>query len=298
MDNIKELTNDYKKGNLEHTLKVNYASASKNTDFQKLVTKLKIKDAIAYKYTSKLENTLKELNNCKKCQGLGECSNEVKGCVFYPELINDELDFNFKACKYNKQENSKCTYYNLPLVIKNARMSLVDTSDKRRAPIIKWMKKFYDEYPNNKNLKGLFLDGSFGCGKSYLISALLNELSLKGYSVIMVYYPDFLLDLKSFGNDYQNKIEALKTVDLLLLDDIGAEAVTPWSRDEILGSILQYRMDNVMPTFFTSNYKIDELEIKLSSCKGSNDPISARRIIERIKQLTDELTLVSENRRK
>lgn len=32
--------------------------------------------------------------------------------------------------------------------------------------------------------------------------------------------------------------------DLLLIDDIGAENNTPWARDEVLGSILQSRMDN------------------------------------------------------
>ena len=30
---------------------------------------------------------------------------------------------------------------------------------------------------------------------------------------------------------------------MLLLDDIGAETVTEWSRDEVLGTILQYRME-------------------------------------------------------
>lgn len=49
-------------------------------------------------------------------------------------------------------------------------------------------------------------------------------------------------------------------LDLLLLDDIGAETVTNWSRDEILGTILQYRMENNLSTFITSNLNISELE--------------------------------------
>ena len=89
----------------------------------------------------------------------------------------------------------------------------------------------------------------------------------------------------------------LQNVDLLLIDDIGAESVTVWGRDEILGTILQYRMNNKLTTFFTSNLNIEELETHLSLTKDSEDKVKSRRIIERIKQLTDDIELVSINRR-
>ena len=89
----------------------------------------------------------------------------------------------------------------------------------------------------------------------------------------------------------------MQNIDILLIDDIGAENVTSWGRDEILGTILQYRMNNKLTTFFTSNLTIDELEQHLSITKDSEDKVKARRIIERIKQLTDDIELVSINRR-
>ena len=102
----------------------------------------------------------------------------------------------------------------------------------------------------------------------------------------------------SFSDDFEIKMHDLKTCDILLIDDIGAESVTPWSRDEILGTILQYRMDACLPTFLTSNLTIEELESHLSQTKNGVDVIKARRIIERIKQLTVDMELISENRRK
>ena len=60
----------------------------------------------------------------------------------------------------------------------------------------------------------------------------------------------------------------------------------------------QYRMNNKLTTFFTSNLTIDELEQHLSITKDSEDRVKARRIIERIKQLTNDMDLVSINRRK
>ena len=88
-----------------------------------------------------------------------------------------------------------------------------------------------------------------------------------------------------------------KNVDILLIDDIGAEKVTEWGRDEILGTILQYRMDKHKTTFFTSNYTIKELETNLSLANNNVDLVKARRIIERIKQLTIDVELISESKR-
>ncbi len=83
-----------------------------------------------------------------------------------------------------------------------------------------------------------------------------------------------------------------------MLDDIGAETVTEWGRDEVLGTILQYRMEEHLPTFFTSNLTLEELADHLSMTKREVDVVKARRIIERIKQLTEEITMISVNLRK
>ena len=114
----------------------------------------------------------------------------------------------------------------------------------------------------------------------------------------MVYYPELLRSLKSsFGTNYEEKFTKLKTVPLLLLDDIGAENTTNWSRDEVLAPLLQYRMEEHLATFFTSNLTKEELEITLSSTNNGVDKIKSRRIIERINQLTVDLELISKNRR-
>jgi len=132
-----------------------------------------------------------------------------------------------------------------------------------------------------------------------LITALFNELAKKGVKSSLVYYPELLRSLKSsFGSDYEEKFSYIKKVPLLLLDDIGAENVTPWGRDEVLGPILQYRMDENLPTFFTSNLTLKELENNLSITSSASEKVKARRIIERIRFLSEEMTLVSENRRK
>ena len=155
-----------------------------------------------------------------------------------------------------------------------------------------------DEYLKDKKGRGLYLSGSFGSGKTYLISALFNELEISKDAITeVVYLPETLRNMKEDFSLVEDKVNYLKNVDILLIDDIGAENVTAWGRDEILGTILQYRMNNKLSTFFTSNLTLEELEVHLSISKNSEDKVKARRIIERIKELTEDLELVSINRR-
>ena len=294
------------KKDLEFSLKSDYAVALKDDNFKKLVNTLKIKENVACKYTSKLERTVEELQKCASCKSLLACQNKVTGMVYYPSVNDDGLlEFNYVACKYKKKdikdkEGIKSNFFQMPYDIKMAKMANIELETKR-AKIIKWLKKFYDSYQKDEKQKGLYLYGSFGSGKTYMISALLNELSRLHYSVVIVYYPELIRSIKesfSSGEDFYERMNMTKTCDLLLLDDIGAESVTAWNRDEILGTILQYRMDNKMPTFFTSNLNLEELENHLIIKDTAEEKIKARRIMERIKQLSEYLELFGENRRK
>lgn len=294
------------KKDLEFSLKSDYAVALKDDNFKKLVNTLKVKEDVACKYTSKLERTVEELQKCASCKSLLACQNKVTGMVYYPSVNDDgSLEFNYVACKYKKKdikekEGIKSNFFQMPYDIKMAKMANIELETKR-AKIIKWLKKFYDSYQKDEKQKGLYLYGSFGSGKTYMISALLNELSRLNYSVVIVYYPELIRSIKesfSSGEDFYERMNMIKTCDLLLLDDIGAESVTAWNRDEILGTILQYRMDNKMPTFFTSNLNLEELENHLIIKDTAEEKIKARRIMERIKQLSEYLELFGENRRK
>ena len=77
--------------------------------------------------------------------------------------------------------------------------------------------------------------------------------------------------------------------DYLLLDGIGEENVTAWSRDEILLSILSYRLLNNLPTFFRSMYGYKDLTKVYTIKKG--DEIRVNTLISKMKQLTQEIML-------
>ncbi len=300
MKNTNELVNN-KKDFKASTLK-NYKLALEDKDFANLAFKLALDEKILSKYTSKLESTVKDLKKCKNCKNLDYCSLEVKGYVNYPIVENDYLIFSYTPCKYKKEDTktlSQVTFYETAKSLRKAKMSNILLDDKAREEVLKYIKEFIKEYPNKK---GIYLYGSFGSGKSYIINALLNELSRKGSTCVSVYYPLLLRELKSSFKDsdkecFDQIYNKLLRCDVLLIDDIGAENNTAWARDEILGSILQSRMDNDKITFFTSNFNLEELEEHLSQTSLGSEKVKARRIIERIKQLTKPIFLNGENKR-
>ena len=281
-------------------LRKEYVLSSSDEMFRKLCNKLKLNEDILMKYTTKLEVTSCELKNCSKCKSIDKCKNEIEGHVYYPIVRDNHLEFIYKPCKYYKENIKKnnTVFFETPTILKNASLSEIIT-EKERANILKYIKDFLKKKINNEEVKGLYLSGSFGSGKSYILSALLNELSNKGFKTVNVYYPALLKKLKASFNDYtyDEVLDEIMMSDILLIDDIGAENNSSWARDEVLGTILQYRMDNDLTTFFTSNFTIEELESVLAETSKESDVIKARRIIERIKYLTVEEKLISKNKR-
>lgn len=275
----------------------------KDDTFKKVVSRIKLPKDELIKYTSLIKDSSMELKNCEKCPNIMECKNSVTGHVYYPSVEQGSLVFSYVPCKYKKKLDKDNKYQDnivlmdMPREILNASMKDIYTDDKNRLETIKWLTTFIKKYESGEKCKGLYLTGNFGCGKTYLVAASFNELAKKGKKVAVVYYPEFLRELKENFDDFSYNFNRVKRADLLLLDDIGAETTTNWNRDEILGTVLQYRMQEGLPTFFTSNLTIKELEEHLMG-NDSEGKVKARRIIERIKYLTDNIVMIAENRRK
>ena len=207
-----------------------------------------------------------------------------------PELIAAEKEVAIKK---------RLNLINFPSSLKNVSFLDVYRDDVQRFTVLKRMIEFVNDYPNN--LKGLYLYGDFGVGKSFMVAALAHDLSEKrGVSSTLLHYPSFVIDAKNAISDGSVKtlVDEIKLSEVLILDDIGAEQSTPWVRDEILQVILQYRMQENLPTFFTSNFNFEDLEQHFAKGKHGNDETwEARRVMERIRYLAEETRLEGVNRR-
>ena len=207
-----------------------------------------------------------------------------------PELIAAEKEAAIK---------NRLKLINLPDTLKKASLAQVDLDDLGRLPVFEKLLAFVEQYPTIR--KGLYLYGDFGVGKSFMVAALAHDLSEKrGVSSTLLHYPSFVIDAKNAISDGNVKtlVDEIKLSEVLILDDIGAEQSTAWVRDEILQVILQYRMQENLPTFFTSNFNFEELELHFAKGKHGNDETwEARRVMERIRYLAEETRLEGVNRR-
>ena len=207
-----------------------------------------------------------------------------------PELIAAEKEAAIK---------NRLKLINLPASLRKASLAQVDLDDLGRLPVFEKLLAFVEQYPTIR--KGLYLYGDFGVGKSFMVAALAHDLSEKrGVSSTLLHYPSFVIDVKNAIGDGNVKtlVDELKLSEALILDDIGAEQSTAWVRDEILQVILQYRMQEDLPTFFTSNFNFDDLEQHFAKGKHGNDETwEARRVMERIRYLAEEIRLEGVNRR-
>ena len=257
------------------------------------------------KSMSKLYEYINQSKDCNKCDSLDGCINFMKG--YHPDLVlaRNSIDVVYKKCPRKimadeKKKNEKLikSLY-VPRDILEASFEEFE-ADTGRLDAGDQAATFLMNYEAGKKPKGLFLYGKFGVGKSYLLGAIANELAKKQISSMIVYVPELLREMKGSIADstLNEKIEALKKEPILMLDDIGAEAVSSWTRDEVLGPILQFRMLESLPTFFTSNFDFKGLEHHLTySQRGEEEKMKARRIMERIRSLSVPVMVEGPNRR-
>lgn len=187
---------------------------------------------------------------------------------------------------------------NMPASLKNVTVADIDKNDENRVEVMLAITDFVKRFEEKP--KGLYIYGNFGIGKSYLMAYLANLLS-KTYlqSTTMLHYPTFVVDIKNAIKDgsVKERIDEIKLAQVLVLDDIGAEQHSPWVRDDVLQVILQYRMQENLPTFFTSNFSFDDLERHFASGKSGDETWQAKRVMERIRYLARDLHLKGNNRR-
>ena len=233
-----------------------------------------------------------EIENCKNCSGIDSCKNRLKGYKHSVEWDGNGYKFPISACRYYNTKKSLLKTKFMTESTKNASFDdfMQNTSSRKKA--YSYAVSFLSTFSKENFVKGLFIYGKYGSGKTYFLTAMANALAEKGYSVLIAYFPDLVREIKGlqFKDGLEDVIDELKTVDILMLDDIGGENLSMFVRDDVLGPVLNYRVLNNLPVFFSSNLNIDDLNSHFSqtredSFSQNKDEIKAARISKRITDL-------------
>ena len=115
----------------------------------------------------------------------------------------------------------------------------------------------------NEHSKSILMKGGTGLGKTHLSLAIANEVIRKGSSVIYTSAPQIMskLEREHFNYQYDAQEETFNSLlkcDLLILDDLGTEFVSDFTRSCVY-NLFNARILSNKPIIISTNLQLDEL---------------------------------------
>jgi DNA replication protein DnaC len=113
----------------------------------------------------------------------------------------------------------------------------------------------------------LVLLGGFASGKTHLAASIANYRNSAGYQVLFVEVPDLLDHLRatfspSSNARYDRRFDEIRSAQLLVLDDLGTQNMTPWVREKLY-QLFNYRYNAELPTVITTSDTLEEIDARI-----------------------------------
>lgn len=156
----------------------------------------------------------------------------------------------------------------IPSRFANKTLENFDADGKARAGLIQSARRYIAQFDGaSDEQRGLLFSATTpGAGKSHLAAAILKELVAGGRTGLFWNAPDLLMELRSTIEDpdrtEQEIIDEVVGVNVLVLDDLGAEKATDFVLDRFY-LIVNRRYEAMRPTIVTSNLSVDGIQARL-----------------------------------
>lgn len=145
------------------------------------------------------------------------------------------------------------------------RLSLMDSalaqarfasSDRggENAQSVETCRRYAAKFPQmRQDNRGLLLFGGVGTGKTHTAACIANELLEHGVSVVMTSL------VKLIDGGAEDICSRMSSIDLLVLDDLGAERSTDYALEQVY-NIVDSRYRAGLPVIYTTNLTLEELK--------------------------------------
>ena len=163
------------------------------------------------------------------------------------------------SCKERQQEEQRRSDLRRLSSLEPFHDKTFDTLDLRAAPGLEEAYRVAREYAEQP-WGWLVLRGGYGCGKTHLAAAIANYRLAAGSPVFFSIVPDLLDHLRAAfapNSDltYDALFDRIREVELLVLDDLGAENGTAWATEKLF-QLINYRYNSRMPMVITTNNRL------------------------------------------
>lgn len=298
---MKKLENEIQNIGLEHEFGELFREMLEDLDIVKLIEENNLTNEDIVKNDSMLVSYIISKEKCVGCKGIEKCQQLNKGysqSIFYED---DTFKLERKPCTYQQvllEEKAKAERLQVIGIDLSLYNDELFTNTNRKSVLAK-VKQVIVNYQKGLANKGFYLHGSYGSGKTYILANLAKILVSSNANVVFAYYPDLVRKIKSLigKTEFEEIIDELKNIEVLILDDFGGESPNSYIRDEVLLPILQERMAYNRLTFMSSNLNADQVLEHLAEGKTGVDMTRASRVWERMKVLMDWIELQDKNYR-
>lgn len=145
--------------------------------------------------------------------------------------------------------------------------------------------------------RGLFFTGKCGRGKTYTACSIARKLIARGWRVRFADVEAIEREVRSsWGSRDTNEdqvIDKYVNADLAIIDDLGAEEITPTTM-KVLRAVISGREANAAVTIFTSNFSRKEFALHIAD---ESNQVMAQRFASRIAGMTEVIPFDGEDRR-
>jgi len=123
---------------------------------------------------------------------------------------------------------------------------------------------FVNDFDNPEE-KNLLFTGNTGLGKTFLSNCIAKEILSQGKTVLYETAPimlDNIIDYRFGKSDFTEVYNNIINVDLLIIDDLGAEALNSFKLSElfnIINSRLLFQNNHVTKTIISTNLNMNNL---------------------------------------
>lgn len=179
-------------------------------------------------------------------------------------------------CLETRQSNHRLRRSKIPPRFMGKSLKSFETARSRERKAIRDLAQSYVKAFNPATLdpakfssNGLLLIGAVGSGKTHIAVAALREVIERGHTGLFCNVVDLLDDLRASYNPQSSQsgweiLEQIEKADLVVLDDLGAEAPTGWVLDRLY-QIINRRYEENRPTIVTSNLSLEELSDQIGT---------------------------------